>query len=223
MPSVKYFGLWPTPLTLGQVCPINGNPPTNEGFGEKSQPLVGLSLEDSMYFIWKVKRWRFDFDFTIDYDWEFIYDDASPSETGTLSVERSATIILEAQTEFGDTINSEIEIPCGLERWNSEDGNSSIVPRIYDGGIDITIGSSDSDFGSSNTILDSPSGPYFNLPTNISFSGQNLSTTFGLSMPEIPQELEDLFATFSGGFGQTNSTSFSSGSLDISEEETWAY
>jgi hypothetical protein len=223
MASVRYFGLWPITLTLGQFCPIAGNPPNNEGFGTKNQPLVGLSLENAMYFIWKVKKWKFDFDFTVAYNWEYVYSDSTPNVLGTLSIDRSATVVLEARTEFGDIINSETEIPCGLERWDSEDGNSSIVPRIYDGGVDLTIDSSDSDFVASNTIFDTPVGPYFNLPTSISFSGQNLSTTFGLSMPEIPQELEDLFDTFSGGFGQTNSTSFSSGDLTISEEETWAY
>jgi hypothetical protein len=236
MAGVSYLGLWPRPLLSSisdGVCPNEGDPPSDVGGETKEQPLVGLSLKDAIYFIWKVKNWSFDIDFTINIDWEYVYDDASPNATGTLGVDRTFSVILDAREEFSDLINSENEIPCLFSRWSSlqEDlQDARMIPEIYDGGIDISFIALDngiSDYSASNIIkpenLSGSGFTYdFSLPTSITFSDQNISTNFGVSMTTFPQELSDLFDTFPAGFG-TPLTATVSGTMTVSEEETWAY
>jgi len=198
----------------------------------KEQPLIGISLEDAIYFIWKVKKWQFNIDFTINIDWEYIYEDASPDATGTLAVDRTFSVILDAREEFSNLINSENEIPCAFSKWSSleEDlQDARMVPEIYEGGIDISFTALDngvSDYVISNIVGPEAlsGGPSYNftLPTNITFSDQNLSTNFGVSMGTFPQELQDLFDTFPPGYGNPL-TATVSGSMTISEDETWTY
>lgn len=224
MGSVRYFGLWPRPILDPEsnlVCPFDGDPPTQD----KEQPLTGISVDDGVYFIWKTKKWKVDIEFTLNLEWEFFFDDPIPSATGTLAIDRSESIIMDARSEFLELIAEEGEIPCGFFGWSSENDNTSFYPKKYNGGIGIDFNhanftneyviSSDTSV-SSGVIAQHP------ISTSIIFGSASFNSDFSLSFVPIPQELEDLFSSLGAGFGQITGSSLV-GTLTISEEETWSY
>jgi len=225
MGSVRYFGLWPRPVLDPEsnlVCPFSGGPSTQD----KEQPLDGIEINDGVYFIWKVKQWNVDIEFTLNLEWEFIFDDPLiENATGTLSIDRSDSAIMSASSEFSELISEEKEIPCGFSRWESSDGNAILIPQIYDNGIGIDFNYAN--FSNEYTISNDTSvsgGVIAQHPisTPITFNSASFGSNFSLRFVPIPQELEDLFSSLGAGLGQITGSSLV-GTLAISEEETWAY
>jgi hypothetical protein len=233
MGSVSYLGLWPNALldpASNFICPFAGGPPTESGGDSIAQPLAGASLEAGVNFIWKVKRWRITIDFTINIDWEFVFDDPeTPTATGTLDVDRESSIVIDARNESIESILEESQIPCSFSNWYSDDDVVNLRPLVYDGGVGIEFGwiNPSNDYSVSNVIgpesLDGSGGFFtFELPTSINFSPHFLSSSFMVTMTTNPEELDDLFSSLGAGLGQPTGATVS-GTITISEEETWAY
>lgn len=212
------------------VCPFDGNPPTESGGDPVAQPLAGEPTEVGVNFIWKPKSWRVTIDFTINIDWEFIFDDPmTPTATGTLDVDRDSSVVINARNEANEPLTDESQIPCSLFNWYNDDNVASLRPLVYDGGVGIEFSWIDpsSDYSVSNIIqpesLDGTGGVFrFELPTSINFPPHSLSSAFMVTMGVIPQELSDLFDSLGSGIGQVTGATVS-GTTTISQEDAWAY
>ncbi len=227
------MGLWPNTLldpASNFICPFAGGPPTESGGDSIAQPLAGTPLEAGVNFIWRVKAWRVTIDFTINIDWEFVFDDPlTPTETGTLDVDRDSSIVIDARNESIESILEESQIPCSFFNWYNDDNVAALKPLVYDEGVGIEFDwiNPSNDYSVSNVIqpesLDG-SGVFFKfeLPTSINFSPHFLSSSFMVTMITNPEELEELFSTLGSGVGQATGATVS-GTITLSEEETWAY
>jgi hypothetical protein len=233
MGAVSYLGLWPTKLldpTSNFVCPFDGSPPTESGGDPIAQPLAGEPSEVGVNFIWKVKMWRITIDFTINIDWEFIFDDPeTPTATGTLDVDRDSSIVIDARNEAYESLTDESQIPCGLFNWYNDDNAAGLIPLVYDGGVGIEFDwiNPSSDYSVSNIIqpesLDGSGASFrFELPTSINFSPNFFSSSFMVTMTTNPEELNELFSTLGSGFGQPTGATVN-GTITISQEEAWSY
>ena len=233
MGAVSYLGLWPSTLldpASNFICPFDGNPPTESGGDPIAQPLAGEPTEVGVNFIWKPQSWRVTIDFTINIDWEFVFDDPeTPTATGTLDVDRDSFIVLDVRNEAYESLTDESQIPCSFFNWYNDDGVADLTPLVYDGGVGISFNwiDPDNDYSVSNIIqpesLDGSGGFFrFELPTSINFSPNLLSSDFMVTMTTNPEELEELFSTLGAGLGQATGATVN-GTLTISQEEAWSY